>query len=114
MTTLHLKADTNADWFQPFQAVDANGDALGLTSAAMQMGLRDEAGAQALALSLGNGLTITDAAAGAFELEVDASAMAGLAPKVYHFDLLIEIDGLRLTAARGTVNVRAGVTQWSA
>lgn len=114
MTPLNLEAATNADWRQPFRAADAGGGALSLAGATIRMDVRDRDGNSALSLALGSGLSVTDAAAGEFELEVDASVMAGLAPKVYRFDLLIEIDGLRLTAARGTVNVRAGVTQWSA
>jgi len=114
MTTLNLEAATNADWRQPFKAVDASGSALSLTGAVIRMDVRDRAGASALALSLGSGLTVTDAAAGEFELEVDRDEMGALAPALYRFDLLIEIDGLALTAARGTLNVRDGVTEWPA
>jgi len=114
MTTLNLEAATNADWRQPFKAVDASGSALSLTGAVIRMDVRDRAGASALALSLGSGLTVTDAAAGEFELEIDRDEMGALAPALYRFDLLIEIDGLALTAARGTVNIRDGVTAWPA
>jgi len=114
MTPLNLEAATNADWRQPFKAVDASGSALSLTGAVIRMDVRDRAGASALALSLGSGLTVTDAAAGEFELEIDRDEMGALAPALYRFDLLIEIDGLALTAARGTVNIRDGVTAWPA
>jgi hypothetical protein len=78
------------------------------------MDVQNRAGTSALSLATGSGLTVTDAAAGEFELEVDRDDMADLEPGLYRFDLLIEIDGLALTAARGTVNIRDGVTQWSA
>jgi len=112
MTTLNLEAATNADWRQPFKAVDASGGDLSLTGAAIRMDVRDRGGNDALSLAVGSGLTVTDAAAGEFELEVDRDAMAAVAPGLYRFDLLIEIDGLALTAARGTVNIRDGVTAW--
>jgi len=114
MTKLNLEAATNADWRQPFGAVDASGGALSLTGATIRMDVRDRAGASALSLAIGSGLTLTDAGSGEFELEVDRDTMAGVAPGLYSFDLLIEIDGLALTAARGTVNIREGVTQWPA
>ncbi len=114
MTTLNLEAATNADWRQEFEAVDAAGDALALSGATIRMDVRDRAGAAALSLSVGSGLTVTDAAAGEFELEVDRDTMADVTPGLYRFDLLIEIGGLALTAARGTLNIRKGVTQWPA
>jgi hypothetical protein len=114
MTTLNLEAATNADWRQEFAAVDAAGDALALSGAMIRMDVRDRAGAAALSLSVGSGVSVTGAAAGEFELEVDRDTMADIAPGLYRFDLLIEIDDLALTAARGTVNIRAGVTQWPA
>ncbi|RIA56756.1 hypothetical protein BXY53_1866 [Dichotomicrobium thermohalophilum] len=112
MTTLNLEAATNADWRQPFKAIDASGGNLSLTGAKIRMDVRDRGGNDALSLAIGDGLTVTDAAAGEFELEVDREAMAAVAPGLYRFDLLIEIDGLALTAARGTVNIRDGVTAW--
>jgi len=114
MTTLNLEAATNADWRQPFKAADAAGGDLSLTGATIRMDVRDRGGTSALSLALGSGLTVTDAAAGEFELEVDRDDMAGIAPGLYGFDLLIEIDGLALTAARGTVHIRDGVTEWPA
>ncbi len=112
MTTLNLEAATNADWRQPFKAVDASGGDLSLTGAAIRMDVRDRTGNSVLSLALGSGLTITDTASGEFELEIDRDAMTGITPGLYEFDLLIEIDGLALTAARGTVNIRDGVTVW--
>lgn len=114
MTTLNLEAATNADWRQPFKAIDASGNALSLTGAIIRMDVRDRAGVAALLLVLGSGLTVTDAATGEFELEVDRDEMGAVTPALYRFDLLIEIDGLALTAARGTVNIRDGVTTWLA
>jgi hypothetical protein len=114
MTTLNLEAATNADWRQQFKAVDANGADLNLAGAAIRMDVQNRAGTSALSLSLGSGITVTDAAAGEFEVEVDRDTMAGVAAGVYRFDLLIEIGGLALTAARGTVHVRDGVTEWPA
>ena len=113
-TTLNLEAATNADWRQEFEAVDAAGEALALAGAAIRMDVRDRAGTLALSLSVGSGVTVTGAAAGEFELEVDRAEMADIAPGLYRFDLLIEIDDLALTAARGTVNIRDGVTEWPA
>ena len=112
MTSLNLEAVTNADWREQFAAVDADGAALELGGAAIRMDLRDRTGGAALSLALGSGLTVTDAAAGEFEFEVDRTTMAGLAPGVYRFDLLIEIGGLALNVARGSVHVRDGVTEW--
>jgi len=114
MTTLNLEAATNADWLQPFKAVDANGDALGLSGATLRLDVRDRADNAALTLENGDGLSVTDAAAGEFEVEVDRDVMAAIAPGLYRFDLLVEIDGLALTVARGTLNIRDGVTQWPA
>lgn len=114
MTTLNLEAATNADWRQPFKAVDASGGNLSLTGAVIRMDVQNRAGTSALSLATGSGLTVTDAAAGEFELEVDRDDMAEITPGLYRFDLLIEIDGLALTAARGTVNIRDGVTAWPA
>jgi hypothetical protein len=114
VTTLNFEAATNADWRQPFKAVDAGGSALSLTGAVIRMDVRSRSGESALVLAIGSGLTVTGAADGEFELEVDRDEMADLEPGLYRFDLLIEIDGLALTAARGTVNIRDGVTQWSA
>lgn len=112
MTNLNLEAATNADWREAFAVVDPDGAAVGLAGAAIRMDLRDRGGASALSLSLGEGLSLADPAAGALDLEVDEATMAMLTPQLYRFDLLIEIGELRLTVARGTVNVRAGVTQW--
>jgi len=114
VTELNLEAATNADWYAQFTATDADGAALGLGGATIRMDVRDRAGAAALSLSLGSGITVTDAAAGEFEVEVDRDTMSGVAAGVYRFDLLIEIGGLALTAARGSVHVRDGVTEWPA
>lgn len=113
-TTLNLEAATNADWRQSFKAADSGGAALGLSGAAIRMDVRNRAGTAVLALSVGSGVTVTGAAGGEFEIEVDRDVMEDIAPGLYRFDLLIEIDGLALTVARGTVNIRAGVTQWPA
>jgi hypothetical protein len=113
-TTLNLEAATNADWRQEFEAEDAAGDALALSGAVIRMDVRDRGGAAALSLSVGSGVTVTEAGAGEFEIEIDRDTMAGVSPGLYRFDLLIEIDGLALTAARGTVHVRKGVTEWPA
>jgi len=112
MTTLNLEAATNADWRQQFKAADANGDDLSLSGATIRMDVRDRADNAVLSASVGSGLTVTDAAAGEFELEIDRDTMADVTPGLYRFDLLIEKSGLALTVARGTVHVRDGVTQW--
>jgi hypothetical protein len=112
MTSFNLEAATNADWRQPFEARDADGALLNLTGAAIQMDVRTSAGEAILDLSLGHGLKITSAASGWFEVEVAAAVMSALPLGVHRFDILIEIDGLRQTAARGTVHVREGVTEW--
>jgi len=114
MTTLNLEAATNADWFQPFKAVDPDGAAVSLSGAAIRLDVRDRAGDAALSLSAGSGVTVTGAAAGEFEVEVDRDVMAAIAPGLYLYDLIIEIDGLALTTARGTLHIRDGVTQWPA
>lgn len=111
-TNLNLEAVNNADWVQPLAATDADGGTLNLASAAIYMDLEDSSGNDLLALAVGSGITITDPALGYFQIDVDAAQMAGVPAGIYPYDLLIEIDGLRLVAARGTVNVRQGITEW--
>ncbi len=113
MTLLNLEAATNTDWRQPFEVRDADGAALNLAGAAIQMDVRARTGDAILSLSLGAGLSITSPASGWFQIDVDATTMASLPAGVHEYDLLIEIDGLRQSAARGALHVREGVTSWN-
>jgi len=56
---------------------------------------------------------ITDAAAGEFEVQVSAAQMAALTPALYQFDVLLEVAGVRLRPAFGSVHVKKGITEWS-
>lgn len=111
-TSLNLEAVNNADWRQPLAVTDADGAALNLIGAQIHMQVEDRAGASVLSLSVGSGLTITDAAQGHFQIDVDAAQMVSVPSGTYAYDLLIEIDGLRLVAARGVVLVQQGITEW--
>ncbi len=64
--------------------------------------------------SLGTGILITDAAAGAFTLTIPVSLLATLVPGVY-IHSLIKTDALyqsRKDVWRGTLTHRAGPTRW--
>lgn len=114
MTAINLEAATNTDWRQEFKVLDSAGDALSLSGATIRLDVRNRAGTAVLSLSVGSGLSVTDSAAGEFELEVDRTETADIAPGLYNYDLLIEINGLALAAARGIVFFREGVTTWPA
>jgi len=107
----NLTLSNNADWRQTVSVTDAAGAVVDLTAAAIQLELRAR-GVTALSLSLGNGLTITDAAAGEFRIDVDEAEMAALGG-LYEYDALVEIGGVRERVLYGSVHVRDGVTQWS-
>jgi len=106
----NLALVNNADWRQTVNVVDAAGTVVNLTAASIQLELR-KAGTAALSLSVGNGLTVTDAAAGEFRIDVDEADMSPL-KGLYNYDVLVDIGGVRERVLYGVVSVSEGVTQW--
>ena len=78
-----------------------------LTNVAIAMQVRNNAGALALDLSVGSGITKTDAANGVFRVDAFTAPAAG----VYAYDIeFTYADGTVKTYMGGAMAVKAGVT----
>tara|TARA_R110000851_G_C13089506_1_gene566730 strand:+ start:1209 stop:1574 length:366 start_codon:yes stop_codon:yes gene_type:complete len=105
-----------SDWWFQVQYTDSDDVALDITGATIEMQVRENAKSATplIDLSIGSGITITDAANGTFLVEVTPAQTILLpAPKsvMYDLDIVRTQDNKRVTLLVGTVTIRAEITR---
>lgn len=94
---------------------DSSGTAVDLTGATIRMQARENVNSASTVIDLStdtSGISITDAAAGEFEISLTASATAGLSFRSSVYDLEIEFtDGEVRRILAGTIELRPEVTR---
>lgn len=114
-TVNFLKVRNNVDFKQAFTIKSKVGDdapvAVDLSSATIFMKIRPAlGGAAVVSLSVGSGITKTDAAAGKITVLIDSEVMETITPGKYLYDLVIVRSGVSEIVAEGYMKIKSGVT----
>ena len=89
---------------------DAAGAAIDLTGYTINSKARDEDGVLLFSVTTGAGITVTDAAAGQFTLQVEATATDDWEPALYAQDIEYVLAGVVKSSETFYINVIADVT----
>lgn len=108
-----LKSVSNReDWKVPITVVDDDTDeAVDITGATITVAIRRQGCSSAdMTLTVGSGVTITDADDGIFEFAFTVTQMRTLDPDTYDIGITVTIDGETTQLFSGTVPILDGVT----
>lgn len=102
----------NVDWHRVVTLTDGAGDPVDISTATFFMEVRPSLGGDpVLDLALGSGFSLfTNGADGKLLLHVDHLLMEAVTPGGYKYDLVMVRSGVSEIVMRGTIKVKAGVT----
>jgi hypothetical protein len=119
VATVNLETYSDADFVRRFVYRTVGGVPIDLGTNILRMMVRSHAKDATVHLDLnskteGEGITITDAAQGAFTVFIPTTALAALVPGVYEQSMILTDTAFqsRLDIWRGTLTHRIGPTRW--